>query len=295
MTRPTSRRRYDHTHGQINRLCIHPDCQRAWSRRNKQWKLNASRGIHSLVDDPTALDAVADHIHTLEAAGWSRRAIAAAAGISATAVSRLGNRRQAHIRRTTRDAILAIDPRTLPVKATRDALEPFVPKRGTVRRIQALLAIGWTHRHLADLTGVKTAVVLNQPGQWVTRTTHDKLAHAYRQLAATPGPSNITRRRAAALGYLSPIHWDDIDHDPAPEANTPAAGDDQPPLRHHDQIDPTVVDRILAGEHLPATRAEKEAVTQAWAATGRPLTQLEQQTGWNTNRYTRPTTTGDAA
>lgn len=285
-----TKRLYDHVHGQINRLCTHPDCQRAWARRNKQWKLNASRGIRTLLDDPAVLDQVATHIQQLEIAGWSRRAIAAAAGLSATAVSRLGNHRQTHIRGTTAAAILKLDPADLPHRASRGVTEPFVSKRGAVRRIQALLAIGWTHRLLAEHTGVQTAVVLNQPGRWITRSTHDRLAAAYRDLATRPGPSHVTRARAAKLGYLSPLAWNDIDRDPHPDGDT-----DDDPGNHHDQVDPVVVDRVLAGERLTTTRAEKEAITAAWTNAGRSLRQLEQLTGWKTDRYTRPAPTGDTA
>lgn len=287
-----TKRLYDHVHGQINRLCIHPDCQRAYYRRNKTWQIDRNRGVYAITDDPKQLEHIASHIHALEAAGWSRRSIAAAAGISATAVSRLGNQRQAHVRHTTAAAILALDPHTLPTKAARGTTEPFVPKLGTTRRIQALIAIGWTHQALSQRSGVKTAVVLNQPGRWVTRTTHDKVTALYRDLAATPGPSRVNRERAARLGYRSPLAWHDIDHDPHPDDTDLVP---EPQLRHHDQVDPVVVDRILAGDNLPATRAEKEAVVAAWTARGRTLKDLERHTGWKTDRYTRPAPTGDTA
>lgn len=49
--------------------------------------------------------------------------------------------------------------------------------------------------------------------------------------------------------------------------------------------DPVVVERILAGDPVPANQAERLAVIAAWTALGRPLAHLEQLTGWNTHRY----------
>lgn len=45
-----------------------------------------------------------------------------------------------------------------------------------------------------------------------------------------------------------------------------------------------LVERILRGERLAATPAEKAEVVRLWLASGRPLKQLEQQTGWNGKR-----------
>ena len=76
--------------------------------------------------------------------------------------------------------------------------------------------------------------------------------------------------RAAA--NVPPLAWDDIDNDLQPQS-----GDGV-------DLDEVVVDRILGGERLPATPAEKVEVVRRWLATGRRLADLERLTGWNGKR-----------
>lgn len=271
---PTANARLlDHQHGAVNNRCIHPDCTAAFAAWTKRYKLDQHRGLARTVDG----DAVRLHLAALEGAGWSRRSIAAAAGISATAVCRIANG-QPTVRRAFAQAVLAVDPAAGPPrKASNGTAQPFVPRVGTVRRIQALLALGWPHTELIARCGVRTTTLLSQQGRWVTRASHDAVAAVYRDLAATPGPSAITRRRAAALGYHSPAAWDDIDLDAEPDTDEHAAPD-------HD-VDEAVVLRILDGHVVPATTAERREVVARWTTTGRSINDLARLTGWKPERY----------
>ena len=49
-----------------------------------------------------------------------------------------------------------------------------------------------------------------------------------------------------------------------------------------------ILDRILAGDPVPATTAERRAVVTAWPTTGRPLADLARLTGWKVERYHTP-------
>lgn len=268
----TALRQLDHVHGAVNNRCAHPDCQAAFARWSKQYDLDRHRGIDRTLD----ADIARRHIAALEAAGWSRRSIAAQAGISSSAVSRMV-RGQRTVKRTVLDKLLAVQPTSYATTPHRTSREVFVPRVGTVRRVQALLAIGWTHQLIGEHSGVNTRVLLTQQGRWVARSTHDKVATAYRALAMRQGPSAVTRRRAARLGYLTPAVWDDIDIDREPEADDTSADTGA--------IDEVVVQRVLAGEHLPCTTAERREVVRRWHTTGRSLNDLARLTGWKPERY----------
>lgn len=114
------------------------------------------------------------------------------------------------------EKIMSVDPTRIPSKASTQTTEPFVPRTGTVRRIQALMAIGYSHSDLAS-RGVDSRNLLNQQGRWVTRTTHDHVAARYRELSRRPGPTPRAAREAAKRGYLGPAAWDNIDRDPEPD------------------------------------------------------------------------------
>ena len=103
-----------------------------------------------------------------------------------------------------------------------------IPVQGTQRRIQALMAMGWTSQDIADAAGLchraKVTSILNgqkgRPAVWVTQSTRDRIAAVYDTLSMrlpdmTRGRQR-TRTIAARKGYAPPLAWDDIDTDPAP-------------------------------------------------------------------------------
>lgn len=228
------------------RTCTHVDCTTHRDRYRKRWAYERSHGLKRLVDaTPVRL-----HIASLIGAGWSYRAIAGASDVSPTTVHRVGRGLQATLQRAVAARIL--DVTGLPSRPTKGADEPFVPKVGTVRRIQALLYMGHRHEDIDPRSGV----ILNQQGRWVVRSTHDRIAAAFDRLAMQPGPSERTRRRARALGYLGPLDWDDIDLDAQPVR---AAEEER-------EVDEVAVQRRLAGERLELTVAERRMlVGELWS------------------------------
>lgn len=163
-----------------------------------------------------------------------------------------------------------------------------VPGIGTARRVQALVALGWSFHQIAARIGV----VHDLPGRWaraggsfVMRRTADRVDAVFRELCMTPPPENTIRLQREATyartlarkrGWVTALAWDDID-DP----------DEQPAgiVRDVDSVDPVVVDRILAGDwRLPATRAERLEVARRYPG---PRNELDRLTGWNTRRDLR--------
>lgn len=220
---------------------------------------------------------VVARIVELNALGWSCEAIAAWNGDgTAAAVHAIRRGRSANVER--KFAPIA----DLPITAAVPAHLPdsvLVPSLGARRRVQGLLRLGWHHTDITAAAGVTSYSFARGNGSYRRMRAGDWRAinHAYELLSGRPGPSEITRQRAARAGYHAPLAWDDID-DPA---ETPDASPEPP--RDHDDVDHAVVTRILAGEwRLPATRAEKEAVVAAWRG---GYNDLERLTGWNLDRY----------
>lgn len=193
--------------------CREPACVAHRARYVKRWQYERSQGLLRLTDaTPVRL-----HIATLQGAGWSLRAIAGAAACSPGTVAKVAAGQQAKMARAVAARILAVDPAQVPSRASRQTREPFVPRVGTTRRLQALLFMGWGHKQMRKHCGLNTANLLHQQGQWVLRSTHDKVAAMYAALAMKPGPSPKARTYARRLGYVGPMDWDDIDLDGAPE------------------------------------------------------------------------------
>ncbi len=206
----------------------------------KRWRYERSHGVLRMVDTAQARL----HLAALEGAGWTARAIAAHVGTSASVVLRIKSGQQPRASRRIVEGILAVPVDQLPSRSLSG--EPFVSRVGTVRRIQALMTIGWSCKAMAEhLTNGKTERwlynLLNQQGRWVTRSTHDEIARLYRQLATRPGPSEIARERARARGFAGPMEWDDIDHDLEPDTG----GEDLPAVKYGDDYDDAVVRRLI--------------------------------------------------
>ena len=150
--------------------------------------------------------------------GWTHRAIAGAAGVAPQTVTRLTRGAAKSIGRETAAKILAVRIDQVPSAPSAQTSEPFVSRVGSVRRIQALMFMGYSGRDLRA-HGVNSYNVLNQQGRWVTRSTHDKVAAVYRTISHIPGPTPRSRREAERRGYVGPAAWEDIDHDLEPSVD----------------------------------------------------------------------------
>lgn len=83
---------------------------------------------------------------------------------------------------------------------------------GAVRRLQALRAIGWTMRDIADKGGVPMGSIdslLFKHRDTMTRSLNARVTEAYELMSGTPGPSNLTSIRALRAGWAPPAAWDD--------------------------------------------------------------------------------------
>jgi len=160
------------------------------------------------------------HVCALGQAGIGWKRAAALAGVSTGAMSKLlyggpGNREPARrIRPATAAAILAVRPeaRSLGGSALVDAT-------GTHRRLQALVAGGWSQAKLGARLGMTPAnfATMMRRGQ-VTASTARAAAAVYDQLWNQSPPETgqrekiaaaRARNRARAHGWAPPLAWDE--------------------------------------------------------------------------------------
>lgn len=169
-----------------------------------------------------------------------------------------------------------------------------VPVIGTLRRLQSLRAMGWSMPRIAARAGIATSQMYDI-GRHATlyAKTHRTIAEVYEAMANEQPPATTTGekhaitkglRTAARNGWVTPDRWFDID-DPneQPDPGYTERVPNSP--RTHDEIDPVVVDRILAGDMSlarGATKAERIEVVRRWAGS---LNELERLTSWEPRRY----------
>lgn len=170
----------------------------------------------------------------------------------------------------------------------RHGRQRIIDGTGTRRRLQALMAAGWTAQSIADAhpgwapgkRGRDAVQALTQQAR-VRRTIAERVAAVYAQLEDEDGPSAQTRARAVRRGWAPPEAWrpEDLD-DP-----------DARPWVATAEPDEVLLQRMRSGRATRAELAElrhlhwshRLPLIEAWRRAGRPLAELE-QAGWNPHR-----------
>jgi hypothetical protein len=150
-------------------------------------------------------------IRALKESGWSTARIAEASGLTGDHVRRLLRADIDHLKPATAARIDSLPDPGVTVPAT--PRPSLVDATGTVRRVRALLALGWRHKDLKAATGLATNVLAHRSGGMVHRDTAATVAAVYDELSMRLGPSATNRTRAATNGYAPPLAWDDHDLD----------------------------------------------------------------------------------
>lgn len=157
---------------------------------------------HGFVDSAPARD----HLRHLRSRGHSMRKLAVVTGVSRFTMQNLEAGKYKTIRRRTQDAILAVPL----LRQVIDA-DGLVLAIGTSRRIRALCAIGWSMDYIGDrIGGVPRAHVRRfTVAQHISAHRAAQVAALFNELQLTPGPGEVTRRRARAAGWALPLAWDE--------------------------------------------------------------------------------------
>lgn len=164
---------------------------------------------------------VREHIAMLRAQGIGLRTIAEVSGVDRKRLQAIvggrterGTPPQERVRPAIADAILAVRP-SMDVLPGRTAVDAS----GTHRRIQALVAVGWSQSRIAarlGWTAANLSTLLRRPR--TIAATARAVRDLYEELWDQPPPENTpwdktaavrARRHAAKEGWLPPAAWDD--------------------------------------------------------------------------------------
>lgn len=206
-----------------------------------------------------------EHIRMLSASGIGGKRVAKLAGIGAGTLSQIlyggpgGRPPTRRIRPETAAAILAVRPAP-ELFPSRVAVDPA----GTRRRLQALIAIGWSQAKLAGRLGQEKANFgrLLHRRSPVTAATARAVRLLYDELWNQPPPEDsawdkrsVSRARdyARARGWVPPGAWDD-DRIDAPDA-TPAENWERSRRKHVTGAELAEEARELAGFGLTRVQA----------------------------------------
>ena len=188
------------------------DAASAYARQRRRAKAEELWGVR---EPPyTSPEQAQAHIAWLRANGMGWRRIAHAAGVSESTISRLvghsfGNESTRHrIRTDVQNRILTVRLTPAP-----KSIVSFADAERVTRKAQALVALGWSQRTLAQRLGLSAKGFYNilhgsSPMQVKNAEAIERL---YRELHMTPGSNSRARAKALKLQWRPPLAWDDID------------------------------------------------------------------------------------
>ena len=281
-TRSCRHPRTAHVHGTraayVRDGCRCPHCRAAnTAASNARHRERAFGRWHPFIDAaPTR-----EHVQTLRAAGIGLDQIAKLAEVSASHVRQL-----IYQRRDGRPPIQRVRPATaerllrVHVSTANRAPRSHLDATGTRRRLQALVAIGWTPSRLAAEMGRSTPELRrSMTSARVTATTAQQVRDLYERLWDVRPPHATSAQRAAIdtsrayarrHGWLPPLAWDDIDTDP----HRP---DD---IQLDNAPDEIAIERAIAGDgirldHL--TPAEQDEVVRRLTQRGSSIRDIADQ------------------
>ena len=142
-------------------------------------------------------------IAELQAAGWSQRAIAEAAGVAENTVWQA----------TRRDVMRMQTARRIVALRGKTPNTHRVPAWPSARRLRSLQAAGWTGKQLAEGTGIPTSTIsfiVNAKGDLIARTQAEVISRFWREHCTDPvrTPTPTAKRNH----WPVPMWWDNIDN-----------------------------------------------------------------------------------
>ena len=278
--KPCTHKRAKHQHGTpacyVADRCRCLPCTAARSTYEVRRKRDLAYGRPGRTVDATP---TREHLRALMAAGMGRRQITAVHGIASGSLTKIlygitradGTRRPpaARVLRRTAVRVLAIPMPTI------DQLggAAIVDSTGARRRVQALVALGWSVQRLADEHGMHRnaldRALRHQPiyarNALAIRAMFDEIGdqRPTEDTTAEKNSASRARNRAQAAGWVVPAMWDEEDLDD-PYATPPTTSS---PRRSLDLDEWAFL--VNAGED-PTTAAQRVGITAA-----RPLDSLD--------------------
>ncbi|WP_009473836.1 hypothetical protein [Rhodococcus sp. JVH1] len=206
--------------------CTNQATRRGWCKSHYEtWRKRQHLygRFDSAYVDATAVRA---HVAALQAAGMSERTIARLADVNRSQLSALIRGRSGQgippsrkVSTSFRDSVLGVPVPHAAFTVAEGSTR--VDATGSMRRLQALVAAGWTQDVLAArlemVPGNFGRLILGHRSRCTAQRAKD-VAALFAELQLIPGPSDASRRRASRLGWALPMEWDeDTIDDPAAE------------------------------------------------------------------------------
>ena len=209
----------------------------------------------------------------LAAAHVPIRALARATALSDTGVKAILDGSRTHVQQLTAARVEKTSLRGIYTEQPTG----HVPRVGAVRRVQALMAMGWSHHDLARAGVPNTARLLTGTGNLVTAQRWREISELYDRLSMTPGPSPQTRGWAKTLSYAPPLAWDEGTIDD-PRARPHGNGGEH---ASGQVIDMVAIRRTLDEPGQPAalTAQEQAIAVRAMAARGQSDARIGERLG----------------
>lgn len=180
-------------------------CHRCYENQRRRQKLYGKWESSRVPAEP-----IRQHVQALRAAGMGSRRIEQLSGVPRSVIQSLLNGRSIYGKQPSKTISADNAQRLLAVEVKPAAGCP-VDNTGTTRRLQALVAIGYTQADLAARIGVTAAnaTELFRGNRSVLLSTAVKVQRIYEELSMRPGPSAPARQRAKKLRWAPPLAWDD--------------------------------------------------------------------------------------
>ena len=295
--KPCLHKRADHQHGTYAAYvldgCKCPPCAKANSEYEKNRIRQKAYGRWTQWVDAEPLRA---HLRGLLDAGMGSKRILEVSGLSSGTWTKVmyGTGGRPPSKRMSRD--LAIRIAAIPFDP---APGRHVPALGTTRRLQALIALGWSGNQLAARLGIgrrNFTCYTDGTRRGVTLQRERDIRALYDTLAMLPPPERNQRERIAAArsrnraeanGWAPPLAWDDDRFDDP--TYRPARGGSRSRHEAVGGFDHAVVQRLVDSGERPSGRRlnHAEAVEVLRILRGRDLSdrQIEARYGINPARY----------
>jgi transcriptional regulator with XRE-family HTH domain len=180
-------------------------CHRCYENHRNRQKLYGRWESSRVPAEP-----IRQHVQALRAAGVGSRRVEELSGVSRSVIQALMNGRSIYGKQPSKTISAENAQRLLAVEANPAAGCP-VDITGTTRRLQALVAIGYTQSDIAARVGITpaNATEMFHGNRSVLLSTAIKVRRIYEELSMRPGPSGAARQRAKKLGWAPPLAWED--------------------------------------------------------------------------------------
>ena len=166
---------------------------------------------------------------------------------------------------------------------------------GARRRLQGLARQGYSLVDLANETGLgwtTLAAIRNGDTKLVRATAHVIIRDTANRLTMSIGPSPAARAHAEKMKWPGLLAWDDIDNPDEGKPSAPSPRGQRRPRKSravgipYDRLDEGVIVRLLSGERVDSSPAEKREAMRRWTLIeGRSERQLCLIHGWKPGRY----------